>query len=178
MTRRAAAEAVSPALAQLRAENHQLRQMAARSQNAEIQRVLDARLPGWRATYADPRFSQWLAQPDDYSGAVRSQLLRNAVSNGDAGRVAAIYQGFQQEAGQYAPVGQHRAYQSRQPASGGARVYSREQIKRLYDQRRAGAIPDSKWAAIENDIVKAGAEGRVVGALNLTDGTALSRVTR
>src|SRR5262249_6557808 len=88
LTRRAAVDAVSTALNQLRAENQALRQMAARSQNATIQQELDRQIPGWRATYQDPRFADWLAAPDDYSGAVRSQLLRDAVAKGDGGRVA------------------------------------------------------------------------------------------
>ena len=165
LTRRAAVDAVSPALNQLRAENQALRQMAARSQNANIQQELDRQIPGWRATYQDPRFADWLAAPDDYSGAVRSQLLRDAVAKGDGGRVAAIYRGFQQEAGH--PARQFRgAAQSRQPAIGGKPVYSREQIKRLYEQRRLGHINDANWARQEADIIAAGREGRVTSSFD------------
>ena len=177
LTRRAAAEATAPALNQLRAENQRLQAIAARAQNSEIQRSLDQSVPGWRSTYQDPRFSAWLAAPDDFSAVTRTQLLRDAVTKGDAARVAAIYRGFEQEAaGRHTPAGQQRSYQSRQPATGGPRIYSRSQIADLYKQRREGRIPDSKWGPLEADLVRAGAEGRVVGALNLTDGTALSRL--
>jgi len=173
VARRAAADALQPALAQLRAENQQLRQVAQRSQRAEIERVLDRDVPAWRATYADPAFADWLAAPDDYSAATRSQLLRNAVAAGDGGRVAAIYRGFQREG--HAPARQH-ASQSRSAAASGGPLYSRDEIKRLYEQRHLGHIGDARWARIEPDIFAAGREGRVVGALNLTDGTALSRL--
>ena len=90
LTSRAAADALQPALNALRQENQQLRQLAQRSQRAEIERTLDRDVPGWRTTYADPAFADWLAAPDDYSTATRSQLLRHAVANGDAGRVAGV----------------------------------------------------------------------------------------
>jgi hypothetical protein len=150
--------------------------MAARSQNAEIQRTLDARVPGWRSTYANPDFADWLSQPDDYSGAVRSQLLRHAVSNGDAGRVAAIYQGFQQEAGRHAPAHQQRAYQSRSAATGG-NIYTRQQIADLYERRRKGLIDAATWAKWEPAIIKAANEGRIAGGLD-RDGNKLTEIRR
>jgi hypothetical protein len=164
LTQRAAHDALAPELNALRAQNQHLRQLAARSQNAEIQRFLDSRVPGWRSTYADSRFADWLAQPDDYSGTVRSRLLRNAVDAGDAGRVAAIYQGFQQEVGQRAPA--YQRAQSRQPASNAKPIYTREQIKRLYEQRRLGRISDANWARQEADIIAAGREGRVTSSFD------------
>jgi hypothetical protein len=113
--------------------------------------------------------------PDDYSGGIRSQLMRNAVSNGDVGRVVAFYRGFLTEAGQP----QYHSHQSRRSpqASGNKPFYSREQIKQLYEQRRLGRINDANWARQEADIVKAAAEGRVVGAIG-PDGTELSRWAR
>jgi hypothetical protein len=117
MTMRAARETLAPELQQLRAENQQLRGMAQRSQRDAIERALDAQVPTWREIYQDPRFSEWLSMPDDYSGSVRSQLLRSAVANGDSARVAAIYRGFQQASGgQHGQARSHR----RPPAIGGA----------------------------------------------------------
>jgi hypothetical protein len=164
LTQRAALDALAPELQQLRAQNQHLRAMAARSQNAEIQRMLDQSVNGWRDTYADPRFSQWLQLPDDYSGAARSQLLRDAVNKGDTARVAAIYRGFQQEVGQRAPA--YQRTQSRPPASGGKPIYTREQIKRLYEERRLGRISDVNWARQEADIIAAGREGRVTSSFD------------
>jgi hypothetical protein len=104
MTRRAAVEATAPALNALRQENHQLRQMAVRSQNASIQQELDRALPGWREeVYSDPRFSSWLSDVDSYNGVPRTQLLRQAVAAGDAARVVRLYKGFLAEAGYQAP---------------------------------------------------------------------------
>ena len=172
MTRRAAIDAVRPELQPLHAENQNLRAFAAQTQRANIEQALDREVPDWREIYRDPRFAAWLAEPDPYADATRSQLMRGAVANGDAARVVRFYQGFLAEAGHQAPAGQR----SRSSASGNKPFYSREQIKQLYESRRLGRINDQKWAPIEADIVKAAGEGRVVGALNLTDGTEMSRL--
>jgi hypothetical protein len=172
LTRRAAAEVVSPQLAQLRQENAQLRGMAQRSQRAEIERALNQAIPHWRAIYETPAFSTWLESPDDFSATTRSQLLRNAVAAGDASRVIAIYRGFERS-GYHAPTTQQRAASSR-PSAGGKPIYSRQQIADYYKRRQAGLIDDATWARREADIIAAGREGRVIGAIG-PDGTELSR---
>ena len=173
MTQRAAREVMAPELQLLRAENNQLRHQQQRQQYVEIERALDQRVPSWRDIYSDPAFSQWLSLPDEYSGQTRSQLMRNAVAVGDAARVVNFYRGFLAEAGHPASAGQR----SRSSATGNKPLYSREDIRKLYEQRARGAISDARWGPIEADIVKAAAEGRVVGALG-RDGTELSRWAR
>jgi hypothetical protein len=174
MTQRAAREVMAPELQLLRAENNQLRHQQQRQQYVEIERALDQRVPSWRDIYSDPAFSQWLSLPDEYSGQTRSQLLRNAVANSDAARVVRFYQGFQQEAGHHAPANQR----SRRSPQASGNIYTRPQIKSLYEQRRLGRINDQKWAPLEADIVAAGREGRVVGAIHPVDGTEMSRWAR
>jgi hypothetical protein len=174
MIKRAAVEALSPELQQLRAENQQLRHLQHRQQHIAIEGALDRSVPDWRSIYSNPAFSQWLSLPDDYSGGIRSQLMRHAVANGDAARVVNFYRGFQQEAGQP----QSRSYQPRRSPQASGNIYTRPQIKSLYEQRARGVISDARWGPIEADIVKAAAEGRVAGAVNLSDGTAMSRWVR
>jgi hypothetical protein len=176
LTRRAAVDAVGPQLNQLRQENAHLRQMAQRSQRADIERALDNSGIDWHAVYNDPRFSQWLSEQDPYNDGTRSQHLRRAVAAGDSNRVVRFYAGFLQEAGHHAPAGQ-RSHQSRSPATSG-NIYTRQQITDLYKRRRLGQISDSRWAQIEPDIVKAAAQGRVAGAINPVDGTEMTRLAR
>jgi hypothetical protein len=171
MTKRAAVEALAPELQQLRAQNEHLRSMAARAQHVEIERALDRSVPSWREIYQDPGFSQWLSQPDDFSGATRSQLLRNAVANGDSGRVVAFYKGFQPAAGQY---GSARSYQSRRTATAG-NIYTRQQIQNLYERRRKGEFNDATWARWEQEILAAANQGRIAGALD-RDGNKLTEL--
>jgi hypothetical protein len=174
-SRRAAVDAVQPALAQLRYENQHLRQIAQRSQRADIERALDQQVPDWRTIYADSRFADWLARPDDYSGGIRSQLMRHAVANGDVSRVVAFYRGFQRAG--HAPAAQYgRTFQSR-PAAIGGQILTRPQIAMLYERRRKGEISDADWARTEAQIFAAANAGRVAGALG-PDGTEVSRLAR
>jgi hypothetical protein len=99
--------------------------------------------------------------------------MRNAVAVGDAARVIAFYRGFLAEAGQP----QYRSYQSRRSPQASGKIYNRAEIRQLYESRWLGHINDAKWGPIESDIVKAAAEGRVVGAVG-PDGTELSRWAR
>jgi hypothetical protein len=170
MTRRAALDALGPEVRQLQQENQHLRAMAQQAQHAAIEQALDRSVPDWRAIYQNPAFSQWLSQPDYYSDEIRSQLMRRAVADGDSARVCAFYRGFQQaDRAPHAPAGQygHARSQQRQPVTGGKPVYTREQIKRLYDERRHGRISDARWGPIEADIFAAARENRVAGTFNI-----------
>jgi hypothetical protein len=179
MTQLAAREVMVPEINALRAQNQQLRGIAQRNMHAEIERALDSQVPNWREVYADSQFADWLALPDRYSGGIRSQLMRHAVAVGDAARVVRFYQGFISEHGVSFDQrsGGARGYpRGSSPRSGApsGKIYNRAEIKRLYEERRAGRIPDNKWGPLEADLVRAGAEGRVVGALDLRDGTQMS----
>jgi len=46
------------------------------------------------------------------------------------------------------------------------RIYTRAQIAEMARLRRKGAYSDAQWAAWEAEIVAAGREGRVIGALD------------
>ena len=176
LTQRAAREAMAPEIQRLHAENHHLRSMAQRSQRADIERALDARVPDWRSTYANPAFAQWLSAPDDYAGVARSQLMRHAVANSDASRVVAFYQGFLAQSGHHAPARESRGgYQSRQPAAGGKPIYTRQQIPAFYEARRKGEINDANWARQEAEIMAAANQGRIAGALD-KDGNKLTEL--
>jgi hypothetical protein len=176
MTQRAAREVMAPELQRLHADNQNLRVMAARSQRADIERALDAQVPGWHEVYQTPAFSQWLSEFDPYNGVPRTQLLRQAVAAGDAHRVVRFYQGFLGEVGR-TPAGQSRGGSNPRRTTPSGTIYTRPQIRSLYELRARNAISDAKWGPLEADIIKAGAEGRVVGAVG-PDGTELSRWAR
>jgi hypothetical protein len=56
--------------------------------------TLDQYVPAWRDINNDPRFLQWLALPDPYSGAIKHNLLKAAWERNDTPRAAAFFQGF------------------------------------------------------------------------------------
>jgi hypothetical protein len=75
-----------------------------------------------------------------------------------------------------APEGLGAAYavKSRVASSGQARspdnrrIYSRDQIRELYERHRKGAFGNDEWERIEQDIFQAQHEGRIQGAPYLT----------
>jgi hypothetical protein len=98
----------------------------------------------------------WLQGRDILSGQIRQQLLDDAVARGDAGRVISFFRGFLQK------------------AAAAPRHGMGAQIAEMARLRRKGAYSDAQWAAWEAEIVAAGREGRVIGALD-ADGLPITR---
>jgi len=106
-----------------------------------------------------------------YSGRLRQQLLDAAIARGDAVSVVAFFNGFLREAaGQH---GQGPAWPRQ--ATTGKPVYSRAQILEPAVLRRKGAISEADWAAWGHELVAAGRERRIAGALSLDADNGRSR---
>jgi hypothetical protein len=96
-----AQEAATPLVQELRQEIDALKQQVGQvggsiAQNAREKMLaqLDGTGMPWREVNKDPRFFQWLALPDTYSGAIRHNLLKAAWERNDTPRAAAFFQGF------------------------------------------------------------------------------------
>jgi len=96
-----AQEATSPLVQELKYEIDNLRQQLGHvggsiAQNARERMFaqLDQTDMDWREINKDPRFLQWLALPDTYSGAIRHNLLKAAWDRNDTARSAAFFKGF------------------------------------------------------------------------------------
>jgi hypothetical protein len=111
------------------------------------------------------------ARRDVLSGEIRQRLLDEAVARADAARVINFFRGFLQEAS--AAPGQGQAQP--QYAAAGKRLYSRAQIAEMARRRRKGEFTDAQWMAWEHELVAAGREGRVVGALDPVVGIPVTR---
>jgi len=167
---RAARHGLAPELERLHDENAQLRDEVSRAAKLAIDQELDRAVPDWRSINNDPRFHSWLLMPDTYSGIIRDRLLKDAAAAASAQRVINIFRGFLREAGAAGQAPAGRASR----ASSGKPVYSRGQIAQMASMRRRGQIGDAEWAKWEHEIVAAGREGRIRGALNI-DGVPVSR---
>jgi hypothetical protein len=55
---------------------------------------LDEQIPNWQEINASDEFLEWLALPDEYSGAIRRTLITQAFERHDAPRVARFFNGF------------------------------------------------------------------------------------
>jgi hypothetical protein len=171
VAQRAAQHAVGPELQELRAENQELRDEVSRAAKLAIDQVLDREVPGWREINNDPRFHQWLLLPEPHSGIIRDRLLKDAAAAADAPRVARFFRRFLAAVGQ-APA--DHASRRNPRASSGKPVYTRGQISQMWTMRRRGQIGDAEWAKWEVELIRAGREGRIVGALD-ADGVPRSR---
>src|SRR5262249_20428028 len=138
-----------------------------RAAKMAIDRELDAAVPDWRAINTDERFHRWLSMPEPYSGIIRDRLLKDAAAAANAQRVISIFKGFIRE------VGAADFSQRTSRTSSGKPIYTRGQILQMAAMRRRGQIGDTEWARWEAELVAAGREGRIRGALN-NDGLPVS----
>jgi hypothetical protein len=176
VAQRAAQHAVGPELQRLHEENDELRGHLASETRARLDQALEREVPQWRQIDSDPRWLAWLAEVDALNGCTRQALLNDAIVRGNAGRVIRIFQGFLREMGAAstaATPSQPRARQ-RRSAPDGKPIYTRSQITEMARRRQKGLIDDAAWARWEYELIAAGREGRIVGALGI-DGVPVSR---
>jgi len=167
VAQRAAMHTMAPELQRLHDENRDLQDQLNSATKTAIDQYLDREVPNWRQINADERFHSWLLQPEPYSGIIRDRLLKDAAHSANALRVASFFKGFLREAGAAGRTPQRRA-------PSGKPIYTRGQILQMATMRRQGKIDDAAWARWEYELIAAGREGRIVGALDI-DGIPVSR---
>jgi hypothetical protein len=173
VAQRAARQAMAPVMNRLEQENEQLRDHVAQQVQQNLHQQVQAAIPNWQQVNSDPRWLAWLNSPEPYSGYLRQELLNDATAKGDAGRVISIFRGFLAAVGQPGQVGpsSSRTYM---PAAGPGRIYTRDQITRMWDLRRQGKINDEQWRSWQIELVAAGREGRIRAALDWQTGLPVS----
>jgi hypothetical protein len=70
---------------------------SARSAKVTFDQYLDTNIEGWRTVNVDPEFEKWLQQTEPYTGAPKISLIRDAIANLDASRVARFFTDFATE---------------------------------------------------------------------------------
>jgi hypothetical protein len=166
---RAAAQALSPQLQSIQQQNAALAERLRIEARHRLDAEVAAAVPDYQTIDRDPNWHRWLLSTDALSGCARQQLLNDAIARGDAPRVIGFFHSFMREAGgqeTHQAPGQPRQSRASTPSG---RIYSRREISRLYDQHRRGAYNgrEAEWQRQEFDIIRAGAEGRIAGGLEL-----------
>jgi hypothetical protein len=128
----------------------------------KLELALDRAIPNWREIQNDPWWVGWLTTTYLYSELSRQRHFDAAAARGDAEGVAQFFRDFLA----WRP---RRAPPQAGPAPTGKHIYTRPEILQLHAQHRKGAFAgrEVEWARIENDIIAAGREGRVVGGIPL-----------
>lgn len=189
LAKRAAREALTPEIEQLRQENQRLTQRVQHTGKRELFATLDGAIPDWRAINKSPQFLTWLRLPNIYTGQLRGNMLKAAVDGAEAPKVIALFRDFLAEAnatGAVTPATQNEpptpaprapavpletlaAPGRARPAPGDSQVpsekpiYTRAQIAKFYDEKRRGlwAGREADALAIEQDLGAAQREGRI-----------------
>jgi len=139
--------------------------------------ALASAVPDYEAINASQQFRQWLLSADPMTGILRQTYLADAQRSGDVVRVASIFNTWKSLAGTQGQTTTRRTPQQeleRQQAPGRnltaapvenqGRIWDPREISAFYDQRRKGewAGREAEYKALEQDIFKAQAEGRIV----------------
>jgi hypothetical protein len=164
---------VAPYIRGLGQQNAELRQRLARESRKNLDAAVERAVPNFREIDQNENWHAFLRGIDPLSGQMRQVLLNQAIDAGDTNRVVGFFRTFQNQEGQTsgtstrattlgAPL-YRRSSSSRQP------IYTRAQIKDLYDQHRRGRYQgrEAEWARLENEIIRASAEGRIAGGMDI-----------
>jgi len=160
------------------------------TQKQTVYEALATQVPNWRDINRAEEFKAWLAEPDQFSGRRRQDMIKEAFDRHESGRVVAFFKGFLTEAtgtpptspspGNAAPPLAPNGNASGQPsledfaAPGRARsapqqlppdkpVYTSAWIARFMADKRVGKYRgrEADADAIERDIYQAQHEGRI-----------------
>lgn len=162
-----------------RAEIQPMQEQAALSATDRLHADISSASPGWMATNDDPKFIAWSkATTEPYSGQTVITLLNSAYNNGDAGRVAKIFNDYNQmltsTSTNTATTGQPSADALVAPMKRGSsaqtnadthqgKVWTEKEVDHFYDDFARGRYENRQKEAkeIEAEIGRAYAEGRV-----------------
>jgi hypothetical protein len=133
-------------------------------QRRQLELALDRAVPDWREFDRDPWWHAWLATTRLYSEASRGWHLDAAAARGDAGSVIAFYRDFLAQRGR--AIVHEQAQDAYRPT--GKRIYSRAEISDMSRRRQKGQVDDTTWRRWEEELIRAGREGRVLDALPLS----------
>lgn len=161
-------------------------QQVTRAQAETVQqsfwRQLTDAVPNWQAVNVDPDWHAWLLSNDPLYGGTRQSMLEVAQNNWDAPRVIAFFNAFMGNNPKYSSnkptqttrstpaneleqqVAPGRPRNATAPNGQQAKVYTRAEISRFFDEVRQGKYKglESERNRIERDIFAATSEGRVV----------------
>jgi hypothetical protein len=167
VAQRSALHALAPAVQNLEAQNADLQRRLAQEARRNLDAAVERQIPNFREIDRDPRWHRWLLGIDTYTGQPRQALLNIAIMDNSTSRVVALFNGFLQSEGD-TPQSPPTRGQAAGRRSTGKPIYTRNQIRELYEQHRKGAWAgrEAEWQRLEYELIAAGREGRVQNAVD------------
>jgi hypothetical protein len=111
---------LSERLKRLESGQQAVGQVVEQTQKRGLYDTLYDEVPEWKEINHSAEFINWLAFPDPYSGRQRHEMLKEAFSRHDAGRVVNFFRGFLTEATGSPPNTSRRQGQSAPPPANGS----------------------------------------------------------
>jgi hypothetical protein len=163
VAQRSALHALAPAVQNLEAQNADLQRRLAQEARRNLDAAVERQIPNYREIDRDPRWHRWLLGIDTYTGQPRQALLNIAIADNSAARVVALFNGFLQEAGDTQQSTPTRGQAAGRRSSGNKPIYSRDQIRELFESHRKGEWNgrEAEWQKLEYELIAAGREGRI-----------------
>lgn len=184
--RRAGQEAAASAVSRLMKQfDERLRGLEANLSNVSdttarvtrnsFESTLTGLVPDWRELNVNQDFIGWLQDVDPYTGYRKIDLLSQAAQAEDAHRASVFFNEFKKLT---APVEQPQAQQAPKqngkekliapgkvkgttPKQEDKRIWTRQEIARVYDDKMAGRISQKEFEKLERDFFAAQSEGRI-----------------
>ena len=129
---------------------------------------LNATVPDWQATQANPAAQQWLATVDPMAGKSRDALLKDAASGLDSYRVINIFRELKnhiQSGGQQQnQIPAHKVQPAASRTTGAPKqekIWTRQEINDFYRDKMKGVYKPEQAEALEKDLIAAVNEGRI-----------------
>lgn len=173
MVQRAAQETFGPVQRQLESEVASLKTQLAGKVEADNNASSEAFFeklgrahPDWETVNANPEFLKWLAVYDPKARTVRQRLLDDAVRSRDAQYVADLITEWKAltvkpASRRPAPSPEPSTLRSNEEPPPPAKVWTRAEIKQVYDSYRSGEMTKVDYDKAEQEIHKAQLEGRI-----------------
>lgn len=159
-----------------RAEMQPVREEAAAGAKDRLHSDIDRLSPNWMQTNDDPQFIQWAqVNRERYSGLPLIDILNDAYSQGDAVRVATVFNDYHELKRNHQPTNQqtppdpnaliapsNRGSASQTVDNNKGKVWTESEAETTLDAIIAGRIKGAQAKELEAEITKAYGEGRVL----------------
>ena len=159
--------AMNQRMDKLAQENAELRQSVSQTQQSSHQSseqmfysALDSKVNDWREVNTDPKFINWLNQPDGFSGKTRQQLMDEGASVMDVDRVSTFFTEWKKTGAKPAKQASPKTQSTNsQPAQG--KIWSADEVQNAYNGIAHGKYSEEESKQLELDIHTANMEGRI-----------------
>lgn len=164
-------------LAKLEQSINGVGEMTAKTSAEMFDDALTRQVSNWRQVNTDPAFIAWLQEEDGFTGKTKLDLLTDAYSTGNLARTVRFFKAYEEVTGQatapevtpakkdnvtklIAP-GKSRGAATPPVQANNSQIWSKDDISRLYDDKRNGRITQEEFDKYERDLFKAQGEGRI-----------------